>query len=209
MNAVVFDCDGVLVDSEPISERAWTEVLALHGHTPEADDFRATRGLTSLDTYRHLAARFALPGAAEVVAAVDEARWREYDRGLAVFPDAFEAVRHLAMVGVRLGVASSSARHNLDRKLEIAGLARYFEFVVSGTEVARGKPAPDLYLAAARGLGVAPAACLAVEDAVAGADSASSAGMRVVMVDRGVGTVDSRYAITSELDAEQLLGWLR
>ncbi len=74
--------------------------------------------------------------------------------------------------------------------------------------MARGKPAPDLYLAAARRLDVDPGRCLAVEDAVAGADAAAAAGMRVVMVDRGVGTVDARYAITSRLEADLLLLWL-
>ncbi len=208
MSAVVFDCDGVLVDSEPLSELAWAEVLAPYGYTPAADDFRATRGLTSPDTYRHFAMRTELPGPAEVVAAVDAVRRREYDRGLDVFEDAVSAVRELALVGTPLAVASSSSRTSLEHKLDLAGLARFFEVVVSGSDVARGKPAPDLYLAAARRLDVDPGRCLAVEDAVAGADAAAAAGMRVVMVDRGVGTVDARYAITSRLEADLLLLWL-
>jgi HAD superfamily hydrolase (TIGR01509 family) len=208
MSAVVFDCDGVLVDSEPISERAWTEVLARYGYAPSAADFAACRGRASPDTYAHYAGRVALPDYDEVVAAVDAVRHEAYDAGLPPFADAAAAVRGLAMAGVPLAVASSSARHNLDRKLAVSGLARYFEVTVAGTEVAAGKPAPDLYLAACAGLGMGPARCLAVEDAVAGAVAASAAGMRVVLVDRTGGAVDPRFATTSALDAEQLMMWL-
>lgn len=208
LSAVVFDCDGVLVDSEPIAERAWTEVLARYGHAPTADDFSATRGLTSPDTYARFAVRFELPPSADVVTQVDEVKWREYDGGLDVFDDASRAVRELAMVGVPLAVASSSSRRNLDRKLQLAGLARFFELVVGGDEVDRGKPAPDLYLAAAEGLGVEPSQCLAIEDAVPGAVAAETAGMKVMMVDRGVGTVDERFSITTKLDATQLVNRL-
>lgn len=208
MSAIVFDCDGVLVDSEPISERAWAAVLADHGYAPTAEDFASTRGLASSDTYRHFATRVELPPPSEVVAAVDVLRWREYDSGVPVFADARAAVQHLAMVGMPLAVASSSARHNLERKLDVTDLARYFDVVVSGDDVGAGKPAPDVYLAAAKGLRIDPTLCLAVEDAVPGAIAARAAGMRVVMVDRGVGTTDARFSIVSELDAEQLILWL-
>lgn len=207
MSAIVFDCDGVLVDSEPISERSWAAVLADYGYAPTVEDFASTRGLASADTYRHFTERVDLPPPDVVVAAVDALRWHEYASGVAVFADARDAVQQLAMVGTPLAVASSSARHNLERKLEVAGLARYFDVVVSGDDVAAGKPAPDVYLAAAQQLRVDPSRCLAVEDALAGAEAAHAAGMRVVMVDRGVGTVDPRFSIISELDAEQLIAW--
>jgi len=208
VSAVVFDCDGVLVDSEPISVAAWRTVLGGFGYAPTEEDFTANLGKASADTYSYFAARVTLPARDVVVAAVDAERHQGYDDGLVAFDDAVAAVQTLAMHGVAMAVASSSARHTLDHKLEVSGLARYFDAVVSADEVERGKPHPDLYLAAAARLGVDPRRCLAVEDSVTGADSAVAAGMRVVVVDRGWGAVGGRYAATSHLDAELLLMWL-
>ncbi len=209
MNAVVFDCDGVLVDSEPLSEAAWTEVLAPYGYTPGREDFDACLGKVSRDTYAHYAARADLPGPDVVIAAVDAVRWRGYEEGVTVFADALETVRVVAAAGVPMAVASSSSSRNLRRKLDVSGLGRYFDVVVAGDAVERGKPAPDLYLAAAAGLGVDPAGCLAVEDATVGAAAAAAAGMRVVLVDRGRVGSDARFALVSSLDGGLLLSWLR
>ena len=94
-----------------------------------------------------------------------------------------------------MAVASSSPRDRLDRSLAATGLREYFEFVVGGDEVEVGKPAPDLFLAAATGLGVEPETCWAVEDAPAGIAAARAAGMTVIAVERGqFGLEDLRAA---------------
>ena len=112
-----------------------------------------------------------------------------FDRGLRVFPDAAECVAALAFDGVPLGVASTSRRDRLDLTLGRSGLARYFQATVAGDEVPRGKPAPDVYLAAAERLGVRPVDCLAIEDTGLGAAAAMAAGMRVIGVARVPGEV--------------------
>ena len=208
MAAIIFDCDGVLLDTEPVSEEAWTSVLARYGYFPTREDFRGTRGLVSGDTYQYFAIKTRLPKEADVLGAVDDLRQQSYDSGIAVFPDVIATLRCLTAVGIPLAVASSSSRYNLERKLELCALERYFEVVVAGTDVPAGKPAPDLYLAAARGLEVGPSSCLAIEDSTNGAESAAAAGMQVLMVDRGVGTVDDRWPIIPRIDAELLLLWL-
>jgi HAD superfamily hydrolase (TIGR01509 family) len=106
-----------------------------------------------------------------------------------------------------MAVASSSRRHALEGKLELTGLDRYFDVIVGGDEVPHGKPAPDVYLEAARRLGVSAADCLAIEDADLGAASAVAAGMRVVMILRN-GSISSKYASVSEITADVINSWM-
>jgi HAD superfamily hydrolase (TIGR01509 family) len=185
--AVIFDCDGVLVDSEPHSAAAWMAVLGPRGHRATVADVAVCTGLGYAGTYAHLAAvdpAVPLPPAEELWPEVLAALATSFDRGLKVFPDAAACVTELAFEGVPLGVASTSRRERLDLTLERSGLARYFLAAVSGDEVERGKPAPDVYLLTAARLGVRPQDCLAIEDTGHGAMAAVEAGMRVLGVAR-------------------------
>lgn len=213
--AVVFDCDGVLVDSEPHSAAAWMEVLGRRGHRATAADVARCTGLGFAATYDHLAAvdpAVALPPAEEVWPEVQAALAASFGRGLAVFSDAAACVAELALYGVPLAVASSSRRERLDLTLAHSGLARYFGVVVAGDEVERGKPAPDVYLLAAHRLGVRPVDCLAVEDTGHGAMSAAAAGMRVLGVARrpeeAGRLLAAGAALVDRLDARFLLTML-
>ena len=111
------------------------------------------------------------------------------------------------MVGVPLGVASSSSRENLDIKLEVLGLGRYFDATVAGDEVANGKPAPDIYLGAIEKMGIDPGTSVAVEDTGIGADAAAAAGLRTVIVKR-MDVPTGLHPVVSELDPDMLLLWL-
>ncbi|MBN2114264.1 MAG: HAD family phosphatase [Acidimicrobiia bacterium] len=185
--AVVFDCDGVLVDSEPHSAVAWVAALGRYGHRATAADVAACTGLGYAAAYAHLAAvdpEVTLPSPEDLAPEVLAALGASFDRGLRVFPDAADCVTALAFDGTPLGVASSSRRDRLDLTLERSGLGRYFTATVAGDEVPQGKPAPDVYLAAAARLGVRPGDCLAVEDTGHGAAAAVAAGMRVIGVAR-------------------------
>ena len=207
MNGVVFDFDGVLADSETISWRAWADVLAPYGIQIGDDDVVACTGTNSRDTYAYFASQAELPSYEEVLNAVDAFRRSRYPTDLRSFPDAVNTAQALAMVGVPLAIASSSSRQNLDLKLEVLGIGRYFEFTVAGDEVANGKPAPDLYTAAIERLGIDPATSVAVEDTKIGADAAAAAGLRTVIVNRmGLGT--GMHPVVSEVDPDLLLLWL-
>jgi beta-phosphoglucomutase-like phosphatase (HAD superfamily) len=185
--AVVFDCDGVLVDSEPHSAAAWVAVLGRRGHRATAADVADCTGLGYAATYAHLAAvdpAVTLPDAEALWPEVQAALAESFDRGLTVFPDAAACVAELALYGVPLAVASSSRRERLDLTLQRSGLGRYFQATASGDEVEHGKPAPDVYLLAAGRLGVRSGNCLAVEDTGHGAAAAAAAGMRVLGIAR-------------------------
>jgi HAD superfamily hydrolase (TIGR01509 family) len=207
VNGVVFDFDGVLADSEPLSWDAWRSVLGDAGIEVSSEDVAVCTGTTSRTTYRHFARYGQLPPYEEVLAAVDGYRRSRYPTDLNSFPDAVDTVRTLAMHGVPLAIASSSSRRNLDLKLEILGLDRYFEVTVAGDEVTHGKPAPDLYAAAVAGLGIDPTGSIAVEDTAIGADAAAAAGLRTVIVDRA-GLASDKHPTVSELSPELLLLWL-
>ncbi len=207
IRAVVFDCDGVLVDSEPLADEIWAQVLSTYGYEMTVDDGAVCRGTSEASTYAHFAGRADLPPFEAFMAAIDAIRVPVYEGRLVAFPDAVETVRLLAAQGVTMAVASSSRRHALEGKLRLVGLERYFDVIVGGDEVDHGKPAPDVYLEAAARLGLAPEACLAIEDADLGAESAAAAGMRTVMVLRD-GSVSSRYASVTEITADLITAWM-
>lgn len=207
MNGVVFDFDGVLADSETISWQAWRDVLSAHHVEVSAADVAACTGTNSRDTYAHFAVRGDLPGYEEILDAVDLRRRARYPDELEPFGDAVNAAQALAMVGVPLAVASSSSRFNLDLKLDILGLRRYFDVTVAGDEVVNAKPAPDIYSAAVDALGIDPATSVAVEDTPIGADAAAAAGLRTVIVNR-MGLATGLHPVVSEVDPDMLLLWL-
>jgi HAD superfamily hydrolase (TIGR01509 family) len=207
IRAVVFDCDGVLVDSEPLAAEAWRRVLVRHGYTLTDEDVEFCRGLTVTDMYPYLAARADLPDFEELLADVDAVRTPLYAEHLTAFPDAVATVQALALGGVPLAVASSSRRRLLIEKLERFDLMRYFAAIVGGDEVERGKPDPGVFLAAAERLGVIPKECLVIEDAASGAEAAVAAGMRVVIVHRG-GELVAGHASVSTIDATLIRSWM-
>ena len=182
---IVFDCDGVLVDSEQLAWSAWRQVLTRHDILLTSEDIELLTGRTDRDAYALFSSRGGLPDYAVFWDELSEVTHRLFDRHLLAFEDAADTLEALQVRGATMAVASSSERERLDRSLAATGLQTYFEFVVGGDEVSYGKPAPDLFLAAASGLGVEPETCWAVEDSPAGIAAARAAGMTVIAVERG------------------------
>ena len=181
IEAIVFDMDGVLVDTEHLWDEVREELTDEWGgrYTPEAQ--QAMMGMSSREWSRYLHETVGLREPPEVInAEVVRRMLARYETGMPVVPGAVETVDRLATAGFRLALASSSTRELIDAVLRELGLAALFEVTVSSEEVARGKPAPDVYLEAARRLGVPPARCAAVEDSASGIRAAHAAGMRVI-----------------------------
>jgi HAD superfamily hydrolase (TIGR01509 family) len=182
VEAVVFDLDGVIVDSEGIWDEVREAYARERGGRYDDDSSRAMMGMSSTEWSRFMHEELGVPGPPEEINAdVVELMAARYRERLPLVVGAVEAVERVAAV-YPLGLASSSNRPLIDAVLELARLDRYFQATVSSEEVARGKPAPDVYLEAARRLGVEPARCVAVEDSNAGTRSAKAAGMRVVVI---------------------------
>jgi HAD superfamily hydrolase (TIGR01509 family) len=178
--AVVFDLDGVIVDSEQVWDEVREEYVREMGGTYTETATRDMMGMSSLEWSRYLADALGVPGTPEEInAAIVERMLARYGEAPPLIPGAVEAVRRCAERWP-LAVASSSNPELIEVVLDAAGLHDVIPVVVSSQEVARGKPAPDVYVEAARRLGVDPHACAAVEDSHNGIRSAKAAGMRVI-----------------------------
>jgi HAD superfamily hydrolase (TIGR01509 family) len=182
IEAVVFDLDGVLLDSEQVWDEVREELVKERGGRWHEQAQTEMMGMSSVEWSRYMHDELDLPEppeeiSAEVVQRLDEV----YRKRLPLIDGAREAVERLA-ARWPLGLASSSNREVIDLVLDLSGMARFFRVTVSSEEVPRGKPAPDVYLEAARGLGVPPERCAAVEDSHNGIRSAKAAGMRVIAI---------------------------
>jgi beta-phosphoglucomutase-like phosphatase (HAD superfamily) len=204
IEAVVFDLDGVLLDTEELWNEARRQIADERGGRWRDDAQRAMMGMSSPEWSRYMHDVLGVPGPPEEISAEVVMRLEAlYRERLPLVPGALEAVRR---IGERwpLAIASSSNRPLIDLFLELTGAGDHFRAAgtemsatrsganqlfratASSEEVERGKPAPDVYLEAARRLGVEPASCAAIEDSENGLRSAAAAGMRVIAIPNSV-----------------------
>ena len=184
IKAVVFDMDGVLIDSEPVWERVRRKFVTEHGGQWPQDAQERLMGMSTAEWSAYMSEDFGLglPPArvAELVTAEMAA---EYQAHLPLLPGSVGAVRGLS-ARWPLAVASSAPKTLIEAVLDASGLRDAFAAAVSSEEVARGKPAPDVYLEAAARLGIPPVSCAAIEDSSNGLRSAAAAGFAVIAVPR-------------------------
>jgi HAD superfamily hydrolase (TIGR01509 family) len=182
IDAVAFDLDGVIIETEGL----WNDVR--EGLTKErggrwSDEAQAAMmGMSSTEWSRYMHDELDVPDPPEEISREVVGRMAErYAEHLPLIDGAADAVKRLA-ARWPLGLASSANRLLIDRALELSGLAPFFKVTLSSEEVARGKPAPDVYLEVARRLGVEATSCAAIEDSASGIRSATAAGMAVVAI---------------------------
>jgi HAD superfamily hydrolase (TIGR01509 family) len=207
IDAVVFDLDGVLVDSEQLWDAVREELAHERGGRWHPGATRDMMGMSSPEWSRYMHEVIGLREPPEEInRLVVEGLLRRYADGPPWLPGALDAVRRVA-ARWPLGLASSSNREVIDAVLEAGSLTELFAATVSSEEVARGKPAPDVYLEAARRLGVAPERCAAIEDSHNGIRSAKAAGMRCIAIpnphfppdDEALGLADALVGSVAEL----------
>ena len=182
IEAIVFDLDGLLLDSEQVWGEVREQLVKERGGRWREQAQTEMMGMSSVEWSRYMHDELGLSEPPEEISGEVVRRLEErYRRELPLIEGAKEAVERLA-ARWPLGLASSSNRELIDLVLELSGLAPFFRVTVSSEEVPRGKPAPDVYLEAARGLGVPPQRCAAVEDSRNGIRSAKAAGMKVIAI---------------------------
>jgi HAD superfamily hydrolase (TIGR01509 family) len=182
VDAVVFDLDGVLVDSEAVWDEVRRRFVEENGGHWHDDAQRDMMGMSSVEWSRYVHDRLGVRMEPEQISVAVADRVADlYREDLPLLPGAVESVRALAAEWP-LGLATSSNRHVIDLVLDEAGIADDFQATVSSEEVGAGKPAPDVYLATAERLDVEPGSCVAIEDSTNGIRSAQAAGMTVVAV---------------------------
>jgi beta-phosphoglucomutase len=176
--------DGVLVDSASYHNQAWQATFAGEGIPFDSEDMRRTFGWRNDSIIADIAGPGLPPERVEAIATAKEQRFREIVQreGIATLPGVREWLRGLHDRGIPQAVVSSAPRENITVVLQAAGVAGFFQALISGDEVVRGKPDPQTYLLAAQRLGVPPSACVVVEDAPAGVEAARRAGMACLAV---------------------------
>jgi HAD superfamily hydrolase (TIGR01509 family) len=185
--AVIFDMDGVIVASEPYSVQALSDILRTYGIVPTVEDLQRSYGRRIRDDLADYFARYAVTADLDSAIAHKHARYYHLAAGhLKPFAGVFPLLRRLRRHGYRLALASSGDRIKVAFGIQALGLNGIFATVVSGDDVAQSKPHPEIYLLAAQRLGVMPQACVAIEDAPAGVEAATQAGMRCIAVTNSV-----------------------
>jgi HAD superfamily hydrolase (TIGR01509 family) len=181
LGAVIFDMDGVLIDSEPIATRLRCEMLAGLGVDLSPEDVEALKGATSDQYWTYLRSRYGLPESNEHYRSAYDLQ-REIDAytpELAA-PGCIILIRSLGQGGIALGLATSACRRRTEAVLRLLELDAVFGCTVCGEEISEGKPHPMVFELAARRLGVEPHRCLVFEDSERGIQAAGAAGMVVV-----------------------------
>jgi HAD superfamily hydrolase (TIGR01509 family) len=193
--AVIFDMDGVIVDSEPYSVQALVDVLRTYGVIPTTADLHRSYGRRIRDDLADYFSRYGVTGDLDSAIAHKHARYFHLAAGhLKPFAGVMPLLRRLRRQGSRLALASSGDRIKVAFGMQALGLNGIFATVVSGDDVTQSKPHPEIYLLAAQRLGVEPGACVAIEDAPAGVESAKRAGMRCIAVTNSVAPEELRGA---------------
>ena len=184
IKGAIFDLDGLMVDSEPLAFRAWQISLSPFGAELTSLQYKHLIGLSRRVVLDYIIEQTGINLSSEELDELFNSNlFSLIDSGqLQLMPGLLPMLDELAGRGYRLGIASNSPAHYVQRILTSAGIADRFACMVSAEEVTRGKPAPDVYLEAARRLGIAPACTLAFEDSPSGVQAARSAGMYCVFV---------------------------
>ncbi len=187
LSAVIFDMDGLMVDTEPLSRQAWERVLALYDYAMDDEVYGRMIGLRSAESVQVMLDAYPLPlTAAETMRRKKAFLDERLTQGIPIMPGLMELHAVIARRGLPWAVATSSPRQHASHILAQIGLLESCRAIVGGDEVAKGKPSPDIYLLAAERLGIPPQNCLALEDSAPGCQAAAQAGMTTIAIPNGV-----------------------
>ena len=206
-DAVLFDCDGTLADTEPISDRAWQDVLAGYGYTMTSQDVASVVGQPFAVSYAHYATKVDLADPARIRGQLRERFLARFETEMSLHRDAVDTLRSLVTDGVPVAVVSSSGREHVDRVLRWGELTAAVPLLVTAEDVDEHKPAPEPYLLAASRLGVDPTGCTVVEDTSVGIASGLAAGCFVVGVRRAhndASSLTAAHRVVDEVTAGSL-----
>jgi beta-phosphoglucomutase len=180
---IIWDLDGVIVDSASFHFQAWRAFAAARGKAFTREDFNRIFGMRNEDILAHIFGGELEPGFLKTCSDDKEEHFRRVIQGkVKPFPGVLPLVRSLHATGYKQAVASSTPLRNIHLVLSALTILGVFDAIISGEEVSRGKPDPEPFLKAAKGMSLAPHECLVIEDSAAGIEAAKGAGMRSIGV---------------------------
>lgn len=197
LEAVLFDMDGLMIESEHLQSQAFQKILESHGIEPEYNSAGVIQivGVTAKENLKLIKDKHGLePSVDELLEIKNEIYNEIIDEGLEPMPGLHDLIKSLKENGIKIAVASSSIRNDIEKVLRLIDLTGVFDAVVSGAEVARSKPAPDVFLKAAAELGVPTSTCTVLEDAESGIKAGKAAGMTVIAIPSQF-TVDNDFSL--------------
>jgi beta-phosphoglucomutase family hydrolase len=183
LRAVIFDMDGVIIDSEPIYLRAGNEVFRYLGLDVSEEEHHSYVGISSKDMWSHIGNKYKIDLSTEELVEMEMKSYIDYllsRKDEKPIPGVVELIEDLYKNNINLALASSSSIKSIKIVLDMFNLDKFFKTVVSGYEVENGKPAPDIFLYAAKRVGVQPEDCIVIEDSENGIEAAKSAGMKCI-----------------------------
>lgn len=184
IKAVIFDLDGSLVDSMWMWQDIDIEYLDRFGHTCPDSLQAEIEGMSFSETAVYFKQRFALPDSLDKIKADwNEMAWDKYMHEVPLKEGVYEFLCHCRLSGIKLGIATSNSRELVEAIAKVHNLNDFFTCIMTGCDVSRGKPAPDIYLAVADQLQISPDSCLVFEDIVPGIVAGKQAGMKVCAVE--------------------------
>jgi beta-phosphoglucomutase family hydrolase len=183
IKAVIWDMDGVIADTAPYHFRAWQEIFNIRGVKFTEDDFKHSFGLRNDTIIRNILGEQAAQGEIDAIAREKEETFRRViGQNTRPLPGVLELIKALKQQGFKMAIASSTPIENIRLITGSLGIDTCFQAIITGQDVTEGKPSPQIFLFAARRLGVEPRNCIVIEDAVAGVAAAKKAGMRCLAV---------------------------
>jgi len=182
LEAVIFDMDGLMVDSEHLHSRSFEVVLNRHGVKPKVDDVIQTLGIGTPNNWKKLKKQYGLKASVDELSDQKHEVYDDLIPEIELMPGAKALFDDLQNSGIAVAVASGSSKHNIEKILNQLEISSYFSVIISGEELENAKPAPDIFLAAAKALGVEPKNCAVLEDAESGILAAKAADMLAVAV---------------------------
>ena len=198
IEAVIFDLDGSLVDSMWMWYDIDVEYLGRFGIECPADLQASIEGMSFSETSVYFKERFSLPDSIEQIKKDwNDMAWDKYLHEVPLKEGAHDFLCYCKEHDIKLGIATSNSRELVENIAAVHGLEEFFSCIMTGCDVAKGKPAPDIYLAVAKSLGVSPDKCLVFEDIVPGIMAGKSAGMKVC-------AVDDAYSVYQEEEKRRL-----
>jgi len=207
--AIIFDMDGVMVQTAPQHFAAWKQALRTVGYELSEEDFRSTFGMRNPDIIRRLLGENVADELVEKLGSLKEEIYRSIVKEeVKPAPGLLPLLSQLKEEGFKLAVGTSAPRENVELILSSLGISEIFDAIVTEEDVERGKPHPDAFLLAAKRCGVEPGRCVVIEDAPSGLEAAKAAGMRCIGV-TGTRTKEELSLADLVVDGlEQIRNWL-